>query len=826
MTTELRTRNQAQQLYVRALSSAWRNNIELHDPSLWLLREPELEEKMLRDADIAHAVQYRRHMIAGQRWSCTARVEGSARAPMAVAVATELLGGIKNFTQARLNLARAFFSGARFGYIQGAPKRLRIGDGIERTWWVPTHIEDRDKRFYRTVPKIDDMHGTLTAHWEVWDLVATQFVPETIEHTTQTIRHVYQDDQASLGHGRGLREALGWWWYAKEHVFQESLQAVERFAQGVMTAKVDGARDAETGLPNTELIREWRNVLEDLRSRHVLVFDKSDEVEMVQMNSQGWELLHTIRDELKNTIFTLILGANLTTGADEGGSYALAAIQENSTEALIQYDRETLEETLTDDLLGCLWFKNHANLVELGIAEEKPRFSVSQEKREDPKERADVAAVLSGMGVPLSVEDVLEQTGFRKVEPGEDVVTAPAPAPDPFGGGGFGGDPFGGVGGGGGMPTPGGQSAPAPAPQDSAPPAPAPQPPEQPVPGREPVAEADPLAPFRPQPLPFAQDRAPAGSKKGGQFLPKDGDDGGKTDDDKDGDADSKPEPKAESKPAVAPRKATEAERETQSTAQAARREARANRAQTEPANPDGKVSRERHQKDGEYTPARKAMHEEIVALAVDGVPSSDAPTVYFMGGGPAAGKSSMIHAGAVTHPDLHVLLDPDEFKADLPDYRDKTAAGDFTAAADAHNESSDLTQQTAEKAAGATQDVVWDGTGDGSTEKMLERIELFRSKGYRVQGDYATIDTQEAVDRATKRAAETGREVPEAIIRKTHASVSRIWPELAAAGAFDESSLFDTTSREPKKIASASRSGEITIHDQKAYDAFIAKGK
>ena len=76
MTTELRVRNQSQQLYVRALSTAWRNNVELHDPSLWLLREPELEEKMLRDADIAHALQYRRHQIAGQRWNCIPRVEG------------------------------------------------------------------------------------------------------------------------------------------------------------------------------------------------------------------------------------------------------------------------------------------------------------------------------------------------------------------------------------------------------------------------------------------------------------------------------------------------------------------------------------------------------------------------------------------------------------------------------------------------------------------------------------------------------------------------------------------------------------------------------
>lgn len=420
MTTELRLRNQSQQLYTRAISQAWRNGIQLYDPSLWLLRDPEVEEKMLRDADIAHAVQYRKHLIAGRQWTCVPRVDGSPRASMSVAIANQLLDSIKHFTQARLNLARAFFSGSRFGRIHGVTRTLSLGDGKMRTWWTPTRIEDLDKRMFRIVPTHKD--GKLTAHWQRWNVAKDCFETETIEDAICTIRHVYQDDQSSLGYGRGLRDALGWWWYAKEHVFAESLQAVERFAQGILSAKVDGARNAETGLPNTELINQWRDVLEDLRARHVLVYDSSDDVQSVPIGGEGWQLLQQLRDELKSTIFTLVLGANLTTSANNGGSYALAEIQENSTEALIQYDRETLQETLTDDLLGCIWHKNHANLVELGIANEKPRFKITQEKRQDPQQRAAVAQTLAGMGVALSMQDVLDQTGFRKPEPGEEVI--------------------------------------------------------------------------------------------------------------------------------------------------------------------------------------------------------------------------------------------------------------------------------------------------------------------------------------------------------------------------------------------------------------------
>lgn len=438
MVTELRTQNQAQQLYTRAISQAYRNNIQIHEPSIWLLRDPETEEKMLRDADIKHAITYRRHLIAGRNWTLSPSVEGSPRSDMSVHVGTELVKGIKHFTRARLNLARAFFSGSRFARIHGTTKVMTLGDGVERTWWVPTALEDQSKHMYRMVPTTsNDEEQNITAHWERWHVGRQKFEPESVSDARRTIRHVYEDDQASLGHGSALREALGWVWYAKTHVAQESLQAVERFSQGIIHAQIDGARDAETGRPNEQVITDWVDLLEDLRAKHVIVSDKSDSIEIISGNAEGYQLLADIRSELKNSIYTLVMGANLTTSASEGGSYALAEVQENSTEALLQYDRETLQETLTEKLLGCIWAKNWANLAELGIAREKPEFNIVQEKIQDPKERAEVASVLNGMGVELSRDDVMEQTGFRIPEPGEDVIEPTAPAAPGLGGFGF-----------------------------------------------------------------------------------------------------------------------------------------------------------------------------------------------------------------------------------------------------------------------------------------------------------------------------------------------------------------------------------------------------
>lgn len=451
MTTELRVRNQSQQLYVRALYSAYRNGVQLYDPSIWLTRDPEAMEKMLRDADIAHAVGFRQHLIAGRQWTLQPKSKtktGTAtQGDLAVDVGTALLGEIENFTASRMHLAAAFLTGQRFASIHYRPRVEAFGDGKPRTWMMPVALKDIDKRYYRIVPKHDG--GKITATWQRFDLIRGDWVEETAREGVDVIRHTYRDEQATLGYGRGLLEALGWWWHAKSNVFAESLQAVERFAQGILHAKIDGVRDAKTGLPNEELIKQWTEVLENIRARHVLVSDKTDDIEIIQGNAEGHGLLKEIRDELRTTIHTLVLGANLTTSASEGGSYALAEIQENSTEALIQFDRETLEESLTKGLIGSVWFHNYANLRELGIYDERPKFNIKQEKKLDPKVRADVAKVAHDMGLPLSKEDIYEQIGFRKPQEGEEVLEGAEPMqaagmfgmpgmPPGGGGGGFG----------------------------------------------------------------------------------------------------------------------------------------------------------------------------------------------------------------------------------------------------------------------------------------------------------------------------------------------------------------------------------------------------
>lgn len=232
---------------------------------------------------------------------------------------------------------------------------------------------------------------------------------------------------------------------------------------------------------------------------------------------------------------------------------------------------------------------------------------------------------------------------------------------------------------------------------------------------------------------------------------------------------------------------------------------------------------------DGNLTPERAAMHKEIIADALAGVPRSEAPLVMVMGGGAASGKSTLTRQGAVTPPEHHVLLNPDVFKDDLPEYKARIKAGDLDAAGYAHDESSVINKAVMRGAIKNQQDVLWDGTGNGNVDEMIAKVTKFREAGYKVVANYVTVPTEEAVRRVHASATNPksdryGRMVPLTEVRDRHRAVSRVLPSLVAAGIYDEFNLWDTSSGQLIKVASA-RGKKLVIHERRLWEMFLAKG-
>lgn len=435
MTTPLFLRaTAAAEMYVHALSSAYRNGYRIYEPSPALTKDPNIYEKLMLDAVIYHAVQQRRHMVAGHKWLCKPASESPADKLWA-AICEQLIKKIRNFNGALFNLANAIFVGSTYGMIEGERKWLTLIDGKPRNWFVPQSIRDVSKFRFKPSPKRvneNTPEERIELEWQIHNIARDQYEP--LEHPECFIKHIYDDNEGSLGFGRGLVDAMFYYWRAKELVMTENVGAIERWAQGMIIAKIDGSREASTGKTNAALLT---NVLEELqkhRGRHILGIDKLDEIEVIDGPGEGWQMATGMRDYLDNALRTLVLGASLPTGGGtEGGSYAMAAVQENSTEMLVRYDRQILGQSISSDLIGLLRRLNQPQMMEMGIAHaENPEFVIEDEKTVDPKVRADIILGFVGAGIPLVEDEVYTPAGFTPPGPNDKIFVKAQPQIDPM----------------------------------------------------------------------------------------------------------------------------------------------------------------------------------------------------------------------------------------------------------------------------------------------------------------------------------------------------------------------------------------------------------
>ena len=98
------------------------------------------------------------------------------------------------------------------------------------------------------------------------------------------------------------------------------------------------------------------------------------------------------------------------------------------------------------------------------------------------------------------------------------------------------------------------------------------------------------------------------------------------------------------------------------------------------------------------------------------------------------------------------------------------------------------------------------------------------KSNGHRVKADYVILDTDLSLKLAKARAIKSGREVPEAYIKKVNKTVSDILPEAIKKGYFDEVNLWDTNINGKPRLILRHIDGVTTIENQKLYDRFLAK--
>lgn len=220
------------------------------------------------------------------------------------------------------------------------------------------------------------------------------------------------------------------------------------------------------------------------------------------------------------------------------------------------------------------------------------------------------------------------------------------------------------------------------------------------------------------------------------------------------------------------------------------------------------------------YTKERHRLHREIVRRIAEKGSSAKNPIAILIGGGTASGKTtlrkSLVQRELKKRGIEAALIDPDELKTYIPEYKELLKTDPKRAAGLVHRESCDIGALVLKRLVRERKSFVLEGTM-ARTGRYVRLVERLRKAGYKIEVYVADVPLWIAKRRAVERSRRTGRTVPKRVIEITHQLV----PETLEAikDRVDCYWVYDMT-RGPKLIASKEHL------DRKRYARFLEKSK
>lgn len=438
--------------YTNTLAAIWRTSLWLPEQDAALAQDPNVWEKVQEDIVVKSGIQSRLHKIAGR----PAKLEpggGSAADEKLVDVIQEgCLDPIDNLPQSKLNLAKGVFLGRSYAYIDAERRPAQLGgpEAPVMDWWIPYHLEDVQRERVRFVPRtLPTAHGSdviAPPFVEVSDLAIGTWTRQTPDMWANFVQYVYDDDERRLGMGRGALAAIYLASYVRTVLLKHGLQGVEKLSQGLAVAKIDLDREGSTAKSNEALKTAFLNVLQSQRdAASAVVIGKDEELEYVFPSGTGGELVLKLLEYNDSCLTRYLTGSLLPTGGgSDVGSNARAEVEQQESADILQYESNLLDDALTRSVIAQFMRHNRANLARIGLGgARRPRLMPHREVKQNPKERAEVAAIANKF-MALKKDELYEQLGFSMPTPEDiaegNVIDVAAPEPSPFGMPGPGGD--------------------------------------------------------------------------------------------------------------------------------------------------------------------------------------------------------------------------------------------------------------------------------------------------------------------------------------------------------------------------------------------------
>lgn len=237
----------------------------------------------------------------------------------------------------------------------------------------------------------------------------------------------------------------------------------------------------------------------------------------------------------------------------------------------------------------------------------------------------------------------------------------------------------------------------------------------------------------------------------------------------------------------------------------------------------------------GEYTPARRVLHEKLLDEMFAGLKKPKGkPVVLFMAGGGASGKSVALRRDPSLKPEGAAEINPDLFKEKLPEweYLTKKDPPDPHAAHILHEESATLAAMALDRAYRENYNVLMDAVGNSEKGKFVDKIRRAKKAGYETKVLFVDAPTNIAIERNLLRASTPGhpderRFLPIPEQKHTHReAISRIrewWDD----DSVDGWSIWRTVDLDnPIHVAEGGKGKKRQIHDQAQLEDMWQKAK
>jgi len=402
----------------------------------------EAYEALQQDPTVQHSLNYLSLLAAGRDWYLETQgkeYDGTARC---------IEDGLKmlfDFTHARKSMASGILFGLSLLKKEWVQEECVLG-GIKGKWWICKELKEVDPRRIRIEREIENRNN---CYWTIWSPKYDRFVvigdknksrenkyrkklkermgeekEEDCEYNVQDYIWFFSDfSEEMAGYGLGLGHILWSICYIKSKVLQYRAELAETWARPWLIGKLDLAQGVLTDMTMgtgyssiTDRISTVLDTLDKMRGRHVLVMGNEDNLEVKEAGAGSDNMMNSFLEYLDRQITTLILGSTLSTMPNQGtGSFSQAKVHETSTDAVVAYHRERIEEVLTRDLIQDFVQRNRLLLLRKGL----PSRGQIQFKIKDPRQNQQKLQIKQQslplavqIGLPLKKAEVYETLGF------------------------------------------------------------------------------------------------------------------------------------------------------------------------------------------------------------------------------------------------------------------------------------------------------------------------------------------------------------------------------------------------------------------------------